>query len=124
MILAHTDLARYLDYPNACWVQDIEHSRVRWANAAALRLLRIESFDELYARDFTPRSATSRSRLDIYFQRAFAGQPVKTQWTSLSRAGPVSFLADYMAWSMPRAGDNFSLTRATSRIHSAPKACA
>ena len=94
MILAHTDLARYLDYPNACWVQDIEHSRVRWANAAALRLLRIDSFDELYARDFTPRSATSRSRLDIYFQRAFAGQPVKTQWTSLSRAGPVSFLAD------------------------------
>ena len=94
MILAHTDLARYLDSPKACWVQDIEHSRVRWANAAALRLLRVDSFDELYARDFTPRSGTSRSRLDIYFQRAFAGQEVKTQWTSLSRAGPVSFLAD------------------------------
>ena len=98
MILSDADLPRYTESLNACWVQDIDCSRVRWANAAALRLLRIATFEELYARDFTPRSETSRSRLAIYCQRVHAGQRVQTQWTSLSPVGPISFLADIHGW--------------------------
>ncbi len=98
MIISDADLPRYADSPNACWVQDLERSRVCWANAAALRLLRIPTFEELYARDFTPRSETSRSRLAIYFERVYAGQRVQTQWTSLSPHGPISFLADIHGW--------------------------
>ncbi|MEO8103053.1 MAG: EAL domain-containing protein [Betaproteobacteria bacterium] len=98
MILTQADLSRYLDSPHACWVQDIERGRVAWANAAALRLLRAGSLEELYARDFSPRSRTSRSRLDIYFQRVFAGQVVTTQWTSLSGTGPITFLAEIHGW--------------------------
>lgn len=56
------------------------------------------TFEELYARDFTPRSETSRSRLTIYFERVYAGQRVQTQWTSLSPYGPISFLADIHGW--------------------------
>ncbi len=98
MILSNADLSRYTDSLNACWVQDIERARIPWANASALRLLRIPTFEALYARDFTPRSETSRTRLAIYFQRVFAGQRVQTQWTSLSSAGPISFIAEIHGW--------------------------
>ncbi|MCY7387388.1 MAG: diguanylate cyclase, partial [Burkholderiales bacterium] len=98
MILTEADHHRYADSPNACWVQDIRRSRLLWANTAALRLLGAETFEELYARDFQPRSETSRARLAIYFERVFAGQAVKTQWTSLSQHGPITVLAEIHGW--------------------------
>ena len=98
MILTEADLSRYADSPKACWVQDIQRSRLLWANDAALHMLGSESFEELYARDFSPRSETSRARLAIYFQRVFAGQEVKTQWTSISSDGSLTMLADIHGW--------------------------
>jgi|GEM_PF-599013 len=101
MILSEADLNRYADSPNACWVQDIQRSRLLWANTAALHLLGSDTFEDLYARDFSPRSETARTRLAIYFQRVFAGQEVRTQWTSMPHGKPVTMLADVHGWVAP-----------------------
>ena len=98
MILTQADLNRFTDSPNACWVQDINNPRIVWANSAALRLLVSDSFEELYSRDVSPRSEAAKSRLAIYFERAFAGQAVKTQWTSLQDTGPVTFMGEISGW--------------------------
>ena len=101
MILSEADLNRYVVSPNACWVQDIQRSRLLWANTAALHLLGSETFEDLYARDFSPRSETARARLAIYFQRVFAGQEVRTQWTSILYSKPITMLADVHGWVAP-----------------------
>ena len=101
MILKQADLVRYQDSANACWVQDIERSRVIWANRVALKMLCADSFDALYARDITPHSEAARTRLASYFARVFAGQSVTTQWTSTYLSGPITFLAEVHGWMGP-----------------------
>ena len=101
MILTEADLSRYQESPKACWVLDTQRARITWANPAAVRMLRASSADDLYKRDFTPRSLSARTRLGIYLERASAGKPVSTQWTSLASGAPITFLADLHAWQAP-----------------------
>lgn len=98
MLLTPADLSRYADSPHACWVQDVRRARVIWANAAAVKLVRADSLEDLYARDITPRSEAARSRLETYLARSIADQPVRTQWTSITVEGPITFLADVHGW--------------------------
>lgn len=98
MVFTEADLSRYAASPNACWVQDVVRARVTWANAAAVKLLRADSLEELYRRDISPRSEAARSRLETYLARTLANQPVRTQWTSITVEGPITFLADVHGW--------------------------
>jgi diguanylate cyclase (GGDEF)-like protein/PAS domain S-box-containing protein len=98
MILTEADLARYADLPNPCWVQDIYRSRVSWANDAAVAMLHAASRDELFARDISPRSEASRTRLWSYLSRVSDGSTLTTQWTTFASGIPVTFLAAVMGF--------------------------
>ncbi len=107
MILTEADLGRYQESPKACWVLDTQRARITWANPAAVIMLRAQTLDDLLKRDLSPRSLSARTRLEIYMERAVAGKPVSTQWTSMASGAPITFLADLHAWRGP--ADNFCL---------------
>src|SRR5438105_4210291 len=56
MIITRADLSRFELAPEACWVQDVAHSRITWANAAAVQALRAPDLAALLERDIPPRS--------------------------------------------------------------------
>lgn len=93
MILTEADLSRYEGLPDPCWVQDIHISRVIWANEAAVRVLRAESREALYAREVKPLSKAAHTRLWTYLGRVSAGRVVETQWTTFPLGHPVTLSA-------------------------------
>ncbi|MBL8515787.1 MAG: EAL domain-containing protein [Betaproteobacteria bacterium] len=98
MILTDADLSRYADSADACWVQDIHISRVVWANDTAVRVLRADSRETLYAREVKPLSKAAHTRLWTYLGRVSAGQEIETQWTTFSHGQPVTLMAKVRAF--------------------------
>jgi diguanylate cyclase (GGDEF)-like protein/PAS domain S-box-containing protein len=102
MRLTEVDLARYAGVPTACWVQDVERARVIWANDAALRVFRAESAEEFYARDMTPLSKASETRLLAYRDRVSDGEIHTTQWTTfVDGLTPLTLLARISGYVLP-----------------------
>lgn len=99
-ILTQADLAGYLTDDHACWVRDVEHWRVVWANAAAQVLWRADSPDELYHRDVSPLSRASETRLLEYRKQIAHGGAITSQWTLFPKGHPVTVLADIRAFRM------------------------
>ena len=96
-VLTQADLATYLADEKACWVRDIYRWRVPWANTAALALWRAESPEELYARDVSPLSRASETRLSEYCKRVAKGGVVTTQWTLFPKGHAVTVLTEIRA---------------------------
>jgi len=63
------------------WILDTARKRKVYANAAALKLWRAETHEELFARDFTPHSPAIRHRLDDTIERLTRGEVFKERWT-------------------------------------------
>ncbi|MBL8512889.1 MAG: PAS domain-containing protein, partial [Betaproteobacteria bacterium] len=101
MILDSTALDAYAQSTHACWVQHLARAQVTWANAAAVRMLRAKSREELMSRDVTPLSLAARTRLDNYLKRAEAGIEITTQWTTFTASGPVTFVAEVHGFRAP-----------------------
>ncbi len=102
-VLTEADLEGFVASTNPCWVQDIYRSRVTWANAAAITALDAASAEELYARDISPLSVASRTRLWTYLTRVRDGAVVVTQWTTFTSAkktNPITLLARVSAFRM------------------------
>ncbi len=99
-ILTEADLVGFAKSTNACWVQDIYRSRVVWANDAAVNALDAASDLELYARDISPLSVASRTRLWTYLTRVRDGGQVVTQWTTHTSVKPITLLATVSAFQM------------------------
>jgi diguanylate cyclase (GGDEF)-like protein/PAS domain S-box-containing protein len=99
--LTEADLAAYEDDPRACWVQNVYQSRVHWANPGALQVLQADDPDELYARDVSPLSAASRTRIWSYLERICKGEQVVTQWTTFARGIPVTLLCELLPFRLP-----------------------
>lgn len=98
MTLTEADLPRYAESSHPCWVQDIHISRVTWANDAAVKVLRADSPEDLYAREVKPLSKAAHTRLWTYLGRVSAGQSVDTQWTTFPAGHPVTFMAKVRAY--------------------------
>ncbi len=99
MVFTDADLSRFIDSPHLCWVQDIDCSRVIWANSAALIAFKAESAEEFYARDVSPLSAASRTRLETYRRRVADGSTYQTQWnTFINARTPLPLLATISAF--------------------------
>ena len=56
---------------SAVWIFDIDHSRVAWANEAALTLWRAESLDELVSRDMSVDMSVAVAERLRQYQRDF-----------------------------------------------------
>gem|GEM_PF-2196646 len=64
------------------WIFDIEQERMRYANAAALRLWEAEAPQELYNRDFSATmSEATRHRLADYLPRLSSGEVIDEHWS-------------------------------------------
>lgn len=75
------------------WVFDIEQERMRYANAAALRLWNAESLDALFQRDWsTSLSEASRRRLADYLSRFGHSETISEQWTFYPGGEAISVL--------------------------------
>jgi diguanylate cyclase (GGDEF)-like protein/PAS domain S-box-containing protein len=88
------DLAAFEKDVQACWVQDLYRARITWANTAALKTLAAADLATLYARDMTPNSKASETRLWTYLSRVSAGERVVTQWTIFADGKPHTILVD------------------------------
>jgi diguanylate cyclase (GGDEF)-like protein/PAS domain S-box-containing protein len=92
--LNECDLAAFEKDEQACWVQDLYRARIIWANNAALKTLAAPDLATLYARDMTPNSKASETRLWTYLSRVSAGERVVTQWTIFADGKPHTILVD------------------------------
>lgn len=102
MPLSEQDLPEFAASSHLCWVQDIDRARVVWANATAVKAFLAESAEAFYARDVSPLSAASRTRLEVYRARAAAGASQKTQWTTYVNAvTPLTMLASIHPYALP-----------------------
>lgn len=99
-MLHEADLAAFVTDGRACWVRDIHHWRILWANTPAQMLWRAESTDELYQREVTPLSRASETRLWEYHKRVSAGAVVTTQWTIYPKGQPTTVLTEIRAFGM------------------------
>ena len=71
------------------WVFDTDHSRVCWANQAALKMWRTESIEELAARDMgNEMSPTVAQRLEQYQQDFGQGASFTELWTLYPNGEP------------------------------------
>ncbi|WP_437956791.1 PAS domain-containing protein [Sorangium sp. So ce119] len=74
-------------------VLDPDHLRFRWANAAAVRLWKAGSLDELLARDLSDMSQAAQARLAGYMARFRQGDTAEDTWTVYPGGKPVPLRA-------------------------------
>lgn len=86
----HERLAAFDYSPVPTWVFDADFFRQRWANRAALELWRAATLEELYARDYSDMSASTRTRMQGYIAGFRAGQTAEEQWTLYPKGEPVT----------------------------------
>ncbi len=74
----------------AVWIFDVERRRMAYANRAALRLWRAETFAELAARDFSNASEAIRIRTEAVMARLAQGESVRERCTFYPKGAPVT----------------------------------
>jgi diguanylate cyclase (GGDEF)-like protein/PAS domain S-box-containing protein len=101
MLRTQDDLIALAASDNLCWVQDIDRARVVWANKAALAVFSAATAEEFYARDVSPLSEASRTRLQIYRNRVSTGEVYTTQWTTFVKASqPLTLIAEVSGYKL------------------------
>ena len=85
------------------WIFDIDHSRVLWANPAALRVWQATSLEELQQRDLaadmTPAVADRLKQYQVDFEAS--GAEFREQWTLYPGGRPVSLNLRYSGYRLP-----------------------
>lgn len=90
MKLLHERLAAFESSSVPTWVFDADYFRQRWANRAALELWRAATLEELYARDYSDMSESTRTRMQGYIVGFRAGSNAEEQWTLYPRGEPAT----------------------------------
>lgn len=72
------------------WVFDADFFRQRWANQAALELWSAASKEELYARDYSDMSESTRARMRGYIEGFRSGRNAEEQWTLYPKGKPLT----------------------------------
>jgi len=86
----HERLAPLSTSPVPTWVFDLDHFRQRWANASAIELWRAKTAEELYARDYSDMSASTRARMRGYLDGFRSGRSAEEEWTLYPKGEPVT----------------------------------
>jgi len=86
----HERLAALDSSPVPTWVFDADYFRQRWANASALEMWRAKSHEELYARDYSDMSASTRARMKGYIEVFHTGKTAEEEWTLYPKGEPVT----------------------------------
>ena len=89
----HERLAALAESGIVTLVLDPDHLRFLWANASGLKLWKVESLEELSARDLSDMSAAARARLAAYVARLREGQTAEETWTVYPGGEPVPLRA-------------------------------
>lgn len=89
-MLLHERLAAFEFSTVPTWVFDADFFRQRWANRAALELWRAKTPEELYARDYSDMSESTRARMQGYIAGFRAGRNAEEQWTLYPKGEPVT----------------------------------
>ncbi len=84
----HERLAALDFSPVPTWVFDADHFCQRWANSAALELWRAKTHEELYARDYSDMSESTRTRMQGYKEIFRAGRSAEEEWTLYPKGQP------------------------------------
>ena len=86
----HERLAAFESSSVPTWVFDADYFRQRWANPAALELWRATTPEELYARDYSDMSESTRTRMQGYIAGFRIGNNAQEQWTLYPQGEPVT----------------------------------
>ncbi len=86
----HERLAAFESSSVATWVFDVDYFRQRWANRAALDVWRAATPEELYARDYSDMSESTRTRMQGYIAGFRAGIHAHEQWTLYPKGEPMT----------------------------------
>lgn len=89
-MLLHERLAALESSSVPTWVFDADYFRQRWANPAALELWRAKTPEELYARDYSDMSESTRTRMQGYIAGFRAGRNAEEQWTLYPKGEPAT----------------------------------
>ncbi|MRG95464.1 STAS domain-containing protein [Polyangium spumosum] len=84
----HERLAVLECSPVPTWVFDLDFFRQRWANKPALELWRAATPEELYARDYSDMSASTRARMRGYIEGFRSGRAAEEEWTLYPKGEP------------------------------------
>jgi len=78
-----------LDFsPVPTWVFDPYSFRQRWANGGALEVWRAKTREELYARDYSDMSVSTRARMQGYVATFRLGRSAEEEWTLYPKGEP------------------------------------
>ncbi|MDC3962912.1 STAS domain-containing protein [Polyangium jinanense] len=86
----HERLAALESSPVPTWVFDLDFFRQRWANKPALELWRASTPEELYARDYSDMSESTRTRMRGYIDGFRVGRTAEEEWTLYPKGEPVT----------------------------------
>lgn len=86
----HERLAALDLSPVPTWVFDAGFFRQRWANHAALEIWRAKTREELYARDYSDMTASTRARMQGYIESFRFGRSAEEEWTLYPKGEPVT----------------------------------
>lgn len=86
----HERLAALEFSPVPTWVFDLDFFRQRWANKPALELWRASTPEELYARDYSDMSESTRARMRGYIDGFRVGRTAEEEWTLYPKGEPVT----------------------------------
>ncbi|HRI71608.1 MAG TPA: PAS domain-containing protein [Polyangium sp.] len=89
-MLLHERLAAFEFSSVPTWVFDADFFRQRWANRAALELWRANTPEDLYARDYSDMSESTRARMQGYVAGFREGRNAQEQWTLYPKGDPVT----------------------------------
>jgi len=84
----HERLAALESSPVPSWVFDLDFFRQRWANKPALELWRAKTAEELYARDYSDMSESTRVRMRGYIEGFRVGRTAEEEWTLYPKGEP------------------------------------
>ncbi|TKC98247.1 PAS domain-containing protein [Polyangium fumosum] len=86
----HERLAALESSPVPTWVFDLDFFRQRWANKPALELWRASTAEELYGRDYSDMSESTRARMRGYIDGFRVGRTAEEEWTLYPKGEPVT----------------------------------
>ncbi|MDI1434437.1 PAS domain-containing protein [Polyangium sorediatum] len=86
----HERLAALESSPVPTWVFDLDFFRQRWANKPALELWRASTTEELYGRDYSDMSESTRARMRGYIDGFRVGRTAEEEWTLYPKGEPVT----------------------------------
>ncbi|HVK66999.1 MAG TPA: PAS domain-containing protein [Polyangium sp.] len=86
----HERLAALESSPVPTWVFDLDFFRQRWANKPALELWRASTPEELYGRDYSDMSESTRARMRGYIDGFRMGRTAEEEWTLYPKGEPAT----------------------------------